>query len=59
MIPDLINYAFTDRNYNMPQTIDQNKILMQIKKRTNALWSQNTEMRKELNNKSRNQTSEY
>ena len=38
--------------------IDQNKIVMQIKK-TSALWSQNTEMGKELNNKSWNQTSEY
>ena len=31
---------------------------MQIKK-TSALWRQNTEMRKELNNKSSSQTSEY
>ena len=26
----LANYAFTDRDYNKPQTIDQNKIIMQI-----------------------------
>ena len=32
MILDLANYAFTDRNYNRPQTIDQNKIIMQINK---------------------------
>ena len=32
MILDFVNYAFTDRNYNKPQTIDQNKIIMQIKK---------------------------
>ena len=31
MIPNF-NYAFRDRNYNKPQTIDQNKIIMQIKK---------------------------
>ena len=31
MIPDF-NYAFRDKNYNKPQTIDQNKIIMQIKK---------------------------
>ena len=31
MIPDL-NCAFRYRNYNRPQTIDQNKIIMQIKK---------------------------
>ena len=35
MIPDF-NYAFRDRNYNKPKTIDQNKIIMQIK-RTSAL----------------------
>ena len=38
MIPNF-NYAFKERNYNKPQTIDQNKIIMQIK-RTNALWNQ-------------------
>ena len=32
MIPDFVNYAFTDRNYNRRQTIDQNKIIMQVKK---------------------------
>ena len=32
MILDLANYAFTDRDYNKPKTIDQNKITMQIKK---------------------------
>ena len=32
MIPNLVNYAFTDRNYNRPQTIDQNKTIMQINK---------------------------
>ena len=32
MIPDLVNYAFTNRNYNRPQTIDQNKLITQIKK---------------------------
>ena len=58
MIPDLVNYAFTDRNYNRPQTIDRNKVITQIE-RTSALWSQDTEMHKELNNKFRNQTSEY
>ena len=31
MILDFVNYAFTDINYNKPQTIDQNKIIMQIK----------------------------
>ena len=31
MIPDF-NYAFRERNYNKPETIDQNKIIMQIKK---------------------------
>ena len=31
MIPDF-NYAFRDKNYNKPQTIDQNKPIMQIKK---------------------------
>ena len=30
MILDFVNYAFTDRNYNRPQTIDQYKIIMQI-----------------------------
>ena len=30
MIPDFINYAFTDRNQNMPQTIDPNIMIMQI-----------------------------
>ena len=32
MIPDLVNDAFTGKNYNMPQTIDHNKVVMQIKK---------------------------
>ena len=32
MIPDLVNYAFTDRNYNRQQTIDRNKVITQIKK---------------------------
>ena len=32
MILDLANYAFTDRDCNKPQTIDRNKIIMQINK---------------------------
>ena len=59
MIPDSVNYAFTDRNLNKPQTTDQNKLIMQIKKGSVPYGVNNTEMRKELNNKSRNQTSEY
>ena len=59
MILDFVNYAFKDRNYNKPQTIDQNKIIMQIKKGPVPYGVKNVELRKELNNKSRNQTSEY
>ena len=40
------------------RTIDQNEIIMQIKKGPVPYGVNNTEMRKE-NNKSRNQTSEY
>ena len=58
MILGLANYAFTNRDYNKPQTIDQNEIIMQIKKGPVPYGVNNTEMRKE-NNKSRNQTSEY
>ena len=36
MIPDF-NYAFRDRNYNKPQTIDQNKRIIQIKKKDQCL----------------------
>ena len=59
MIPDFVNYAFTDRNYNRPQTIDQNKVIMQIKKDQCLMESIKLKCAKELNNKSRNQTSEY
>ena len=57
MIPDF-NYAFRDRNYNKPQTIDQNKRIIQIKKGAVPYGVNNTEMRQE-NNKSKNQASEY
>ena len=56
MIPDF-NYAFRDRNYNKPQTVDQNKRIIKIKKGSVPYGVNNTEMRKE-NNKSRNQISE-
>ena len=60
MIPDF-NYAFKERNYNKPQTIDQNKIIMQIKKDQCLMpyGVNNTEMRKRIKHKSRNRTSEY
>ena len=58
MILDLANYAFTNRDYKKPQTIDQNEIIMQIKKGPVPYGVNNTEMCKE-NNKFRNQTSEY
>ena len=57
MIPDF-NYAFKVRNYNKLQTIDQNKRIIQIKKRLVPYGVNNIEMRQE-NNKSRNQASEY
>ena len=47
MIPDF-NYAFRDRNYNKPQTIDQNEIIMQINKGPLPYGVNNTEMRKKI-----------
>ena len=57
MISDLANYAFKDRNYNKPQTIDQNKIIMQINKGLVPYGVKILKCARKLNNKSRNQTS--
>ena len=56
MIPDF-NYAFRNRNYNKPQTIDQNKIIMQINKGLVPYGVKILKCARKLNNKSRNQTS--
>ena len=58
MILDLANYAFTDIDYNKPQAIDQNKIIMQIK-RPVPYGVKILKMRIEINSKSWNKTSEY
>ena len=58
MIPDF-NYAFRDRNYNRSQTIAQNKIIMQINKGPVPYGVKILKCARELNNKSRNQSSEY